>query len=680
MSRTGGRLGVVVACLVALLGGLATALPAVSQVPGDAGVAEVVLEDVEPAYATGDDVITLRGRLTNVGDAPLADPLPALRWSSDPVQTLDDLDLVGANPLFRYGRIDYRYADPVDSLDPGDSARFRIEVPVSALGVQPGVYVLGVDVLATLPSGLRVFVASARTTLAIDLDVDDPLDVAVLWPLAAAPSLLPDGRLTDDSLADQIAPAGRLSALLDVARDTAVTWVVDPDLVLTTAAMVDGYETTGADPSPTGAADAARFLSDLSSVLPTAAEVRQVPLADPDVGGALAAGLEPGTLASSLSDGASDTSVSDLMGGPVPHLAVLLDRPVTSRMLGTYLRSGVGTVVVDTDQVTSVDGAGRARLDRRRARDVEAVVVRRPPRGDEGVDAAVAARQWMLSSTAVLVASSPSEPLATGQVVAPPLLWTTDTGVAAALLDAWQDTPWVEPVPLRDVDRSDEPVVLTRQGAPPPLAEPILDELVTVLSDAERLDPLLAAPLLDAQQTTRTVSRATSHAWQSDESAGTAYVQALADSVTGVEDDLSLLVSPSITLSSRSGRFPVTLVNDSDADVVVGVGFTSQNSSRLRVEDIDAVLLTAGEKRTFTATALATANGRVSVTASLVTSDEMPVGRPATAIVDVTNAGALGWAVIAAGGVLLAAALVRARLRSRTRRPGPPAEETEPTA
>ena len=658
----------VLAVLGGVLGAIGAAGPAAGQVPGDTEVAEVVLADLDPPFAAGDDVVTLRGRLTNRGDAPLADPLPTLRWSSDPVQTLDDLALVESNPLFRYGRVDYRYSDTVETLGAGESATFRIDVPIDALVVSPGVYVVGVDVLATLPDGLRVFVASARTTLAVDVEVESPLDVAMLWPLAAAPSLLPDGRLSRDSLAEQISPSGRLSTLVDRARGTPVTWVVDPDLVLTTAAMVDGYETVGQSPSTTGPADAARFLSELSAVLPSADDVRQVPLADPDVGGSLAADVDPATVEASLTDGSSEPVLSDLVGRPIPHLAVLVDRPVTNRMLGSYLRSGVGTVALDSGAVQSIDEAGRARLERPKARDIDAIVARRPPAAVDGVDAPLAARQWLLSTTAVLAATAPQQAPTTGQVVAPPLLWQVDGDVAAALLEGWQDAPWVEPVPLSSVARSESPVTLGRGGPrPPALPAPIVDGLVTGLDDAERLGPLLAEPLLDPGELTRTVARGTSHAWQEDEESGLAYVRTLAATVTSVERDLSLLVSPSITLSSRSGRFPVTLVNGSELDVVVGVAFTSQNTTRLRVEDIEPVLLTAGEKRTFTATALATANGRVQVSASLVTTDQMPIGRPETAIVDVTNAGALGWTVIAAGGVLLAAALVRARLRARRR-------------
>jgi hypothetical protein len=272
----------------------------------------------------------------------------------------------------------------------------------------------------------------------------------------------------------------------------------------------------------------------------------------------------------------------------------------------------------------------------------------------------------MLSATAVLVEGADGS--SAGHVIAPPLRWDVTTQAAEALVSAWRTAPWVAPTPLSGLEVSDSTVALAERGSPAPLAEPLARGTTALLDDAERLQPLFPEPVLDPGDAGATLSRAISTAWQGAPEQGVAYVEATARAVTGVEDDLSLLLSPSITLSSRSGRFPITLVNDSTADVLVGVDFSSQNSSRLRVEDVEPVLLTAGEKRTITATALATANGRVQLAASLVTSDGSSIARPATSTVDVTNAGALGWTVIIAGVGLLVAALVRARLRARRSR------------
>ena len=673
--RPAGRLvALLAALLLASLTPLApvqalTGLPA--QVPGGGEVATVTLTEVAPSVVSGDDVLTLRGTLTNTSDAALSDPLPALRWSSDPLQTLDDVELVSTNPLFRYGLVDYRFGDVLPTLDPGDQAEFSLEVDLAQLPVRSGVHVFGVDVLASLPDGLRVFVAAARTTVPVDIDVDERLPVALMWPLAAQPALLPDGRLVDDALAGELADGGRLATLVSQASDTPVTWVIDPDLVSTAAVMAPGYETaSGAQGA--GAADAQQFLADLAAAIPTRADVRAIPAADPDVGGAQAADVEPEAVEATVSDGLADATLDTLVGRSVPAVSLLVDRPVTNRMLGAYLRGGVDTTVLARvattagTTTTSADGPpARARLDRPQGRDVDGVVASVPPEA-VGTTGAIAARQWLLSSSAVLAAADPPTG---GWVVAPPVRWQPDSATSDALLESWQDADWTRPVALSALPQAPEPIALVTGARPEPLPEDTTTTLDDLVADVERLQPLFVEPPLAPAELPRATARAISFAWQQESTQGpeqgTAYLDALVSTVTAAEGSLRLVVSPSITLSSRSGRFPVSMVNDSGVDVVVGVRFTSQNTSRLRVEDVEPAVLTAGEKRTITATAIATANGRLQVQAQLVTTQGEPVGPPVAMLVDVTNVGALGWVVIGAGGLLLAVALARARLRSR---------------
>jgi hypothetical protein len=636
--------------------------PVAAQVPGDADVAAVALTDLSPSYASSEDTLTVRGRLTNVSEAPLVDPLPVVRWSTDPVQTLDDLLLVAENPLFRYGQVDYRFTDPQTTLQPGESTTFSLSVPLTSLFLRSGVYVVGVDVLATLPDGLRVFVASARTTLPVDVDDTTPLPVALVWPMAAKPTLLPDGRLLDETVAEQIAADGRLTAIL-AAGDDSVTWVVDPDLVATAAAMVGGYETVTRR-SGTQAADAARFLGDLSRTLSSATDVRQAPSADPDVGGAQVVGLDATVVDAALSPAGPGDALTDLLGEPVSRMAHLSDRAVTDSMLSAYARAGVGTAMLGTTAVQPSEAGAVAPLLLPDGSQLQSVAAHQVPASLPDVDAALAARQWMLSTTAVM-ADGVDEDGGVGAAIAPPLRWDVDSQTAQALVSAWRSAPWVEPTPVSALPVSDTPRTLVDLGSPAPLAEPLVNGLGGLLDDARRLQPLFPEPVLDPDDAGATVARTLSAAWQQAPEQGVVYVEATTRTVTGVEEDLSLLLSPSITLSSRSGRFPITLVNDSAADVLVGVDFSSQNSSRLRVEDVEPVLLTAGEKRTITATALATANGRVQLAATLVTTEGGAIATPAMSTVDVTNAGALGWTVIIAGVGLFAAALVRARLRGR---------------
>ncbi len=683
LGRLLGRpLGLPLALLLALLVPLMVLPPAESahatgpaplQVPGGEVVAQATLTGVDPAFVTGpDDLLTLRGVLRNVSDSPLLDPLPALRLSRDALQSADDLALLDANDLFRYGRVDYDYTDPLPTLPAGGEAPFTIQVPLDSLVPGPGVYVVGVDVLGTLPGGPRVFVASARTTVPVRVTTARPLATALLWPLAAAPSLLPDGTLTDDELAAELSPGGRLDALVQAGEDAPLTWVVDPDLLATASAMTGGYRTV--DPPGPGAGDqaAADFLDLLADTIGPPSDpgadggsaVYRLPTADPDVGGMTASGLAPERVRAILAASAG-TLPASVVSARTPLLADLVQRAVDQSTLQAYADAAVATVVLDADDVQSDDAAAVAPL-----QDVPGTtVVRASPLvtgASDDLTPALAARQRLLSETALL-----AETDADGVVLAPPLQLEVTEPEARAVVTAWQDAPWVKAVTLGELTVSDEAARLVDDlPAPEPLDPSVVGTIDELAADLVRLEPLFASPPVSAPALLTAQARAFSAQFADDPAGAAAYVDALAAGLAGAESRLGVVMSPTITLSSRSGRFPVTIVNDSGADVLVGLSFESQNSTRLRVEDVSAAVLSAGEKRTVSASAIATANGRVVVTARLVTSQGDPVGDSATTIVDVTNVGALGWAVIAAGGVLMLVALARNR-RSR-RRPGTP--------
>ena len=643
--------------LLALLGtGVAAgAGPVGMQVPSGSVVAQATLTSVEPAVVATEP-LTLRGTIRNVSSEPLVDPLPVLRWSLDALQTSDELDLVAENPLFRYGRVDYRYSASLPTLAPGEQATFEIEVPLADIVPGPGVYVVGFDTLATLPDGLRVFVASARTTVPVGTTRDEPLPVSLLWPVAGVPTLLPDGRLVDDSLAAEIAPGGRLEGLVRAATGAPVTWVVDPDLVTTVAAMVPGYETVQPPGPGTGGADAAGFLALLSSAISPDADVRRLPAADPDLAGMAASGFGPPDVAATADAALRSSVLADLLGRGTPSLALLTDRPVDSTLLATYDEAGLDDVVLASPSVSGAAGPVAPLADTTLTAVLAPALV--PPPADPAVGTALALRQRLLAETALAADTS-------ALVLAPDPRWSVTPQEASAVLAAWQQAPWVRPVPLADLPVATDPVSLQEDEPAEPLDASVSEGLRQVDADVDRLRPLFAQPPVEDEELTVVQARIVSSAWRAQPERGADYVGAVQGVVAGAENQVGLVLSDTITLSSRSGRFPVTLVNDSAADVVVGVRFTSQNSSRLRVEDIPASVLSAGEKRTSSATALATANGRVVVTAELVTTEGTAVGGPVTTVVDVTSVGSLGWVVVAAGGVLLAVAVGRSRRRRR---------------
>ena len=84
MSLARLRIASVLVVLSTVLAAVAGAAPAAAQVPGDAEVAQVVLTGLDPSYATGDDVVTLPGRLTNRSDAPPRRPASGSRVRCGP--------------------------------------------------------------------------------------------------------------------------------------------------------------------------------------------------------------------------------------------------------------------------------------------------------------------------------------------------------------------------------------------------------------------------------------------------------------------------------------------------------------------------------------------------------------------------------------------------------------------
>jgi hypothetical protein len=131
---------------------------------------------------------------------------------------------------------------------------------------------------------------------------------------------------------------------------------------------------------------------------------------------------------------------------------------------------------------------------------------------------------------------------------------------------------------------------------------------------------------------------------------------------------VTVLAPEAVTLSSRSGVFPLTVANDLDEPVTVRVDLEPANPDRLSVADTGPLRVEPGEKAAVDIRADAVANGRVPVTVQLTTVDGDPLGEPRRVLVVATEYGAIGWGVVAAGMALLALA-TGVRVARRRRHP-----------
>jgi Family of unknown function (DUF6049) len=641
------------------------------------------LHTVEPAVPEPGDTLVLAGTVENTGDQPLHDVQALPRYSRVPLTDRADVRAVPTDQRVAWGQRNIDYFDPLaDRLPPGQAADYRIEVPVDTMGFgTPGVYAVGVDIRVDGDApGDRLTVDTSRTVVPW-LGGAEPLPevaVALLWPLAAQPSLLPTGTLTDDDLATQIAAGGTLSTLVEAPGDAPVTWVVDPDLLATAEMMTDGYEVVGADGSTSeggGAADAVAW-GEAFAIATDGDQPSILPYANPDVQAIARADV------AAASDAAREAFARTREW--------LVERPLSGRAgmawpaggvadeatLSALASAGHRTVVLSADGVQPATGNPIARvaagddeidavlLDRGLGAAVEDALTASDPSA-----AALRLRQSWLAETALVgLAAHDLDEVPAPLVAAAPYGWRPDPFVAQTLLEVWTTTPWITATPLATLASSADPAVVTpRAGADAAgeLPEAYLAAVAEYRDQAAHYEALVAEPDPLTDQLEIATLRALASIWRDDAEAGLAYTRLATEQVRSRLAQVSVIVPESVTLSSSKGGFPLTVSNGLDRTVVVQLELTAAIPDRITVEEVPPQPVEAGENASVDVTAEAATNGKVPVTVQLTASDGAPLGPPQLLIVNATDYGTIGWFVVGGAALLFVGAAVFRVFRRR---------------
>jgi hypothetical protein len=188
--------------------------------------------------------------------------------------------------------------------------------------------------------------------------------VSWVWPLLDRPHRLLHHRVfTDDQLAEEVAPTGRLGRMLDVVQqvspDVPMTLVTDPDLIDELVQMAHGYSviTPGGLHKGTGTAAAAQWLATLQQVLSTNHQVQLVftPFADPAVDSLHNAGRGWGV---ELTSGEQQAVINALGRTPLTDLAWPAAEALSHGTLNTLVKQGVNTVLTADRVLTAGTGDG----------------------------------------------------------------------------------------------------------------------------------------------------------------------------------------------------------------------------------------------------------------------------------------------------------------------------------
>lgn len=682
--------------------GITTGVPAGAPIRGEdvAPLATVTLQRLTPAAATPGSTLVVEGVIRNVSAERLASVQVLLRYSSDRLEARSEVAQVFTDHEFRSGtRDDDFFKELAPVLRPREVTRYRLEVPVDEMLLgDSGVYVVGVDVRATLLDGSRVTVARTRTLLPWTVERRLPTArVALLWPLAARPALLPGGPLADDVLAGELAPQGALSSLVDVAASAPVTWVVDPDLLVTARAMAQGYEVRDAQGrvSPGAGAQAATGWLRTLRAATAGADLVALPYATPDLRGLArrhpvwARGIAQQALAGAAAAGevldrTAQTGVAwpdeaaaglpmlrRLAGGGIRTVLVRAPRPVTEETASGELPDGQVVTAAGPIRLVGSDSGLDAVL----------AVAGDPEPSLLGVARSLDVRQRLLAETLLAALEAPPGGDPPTLLAAPPLRWRPDARAARALLRSWQSAAWITPVgaaPLLGADPSPADGGLEPGASPRPeerLSAAHVEQVRVMGQVAERLAAVLTDPEATREAYGLSLLRALSSGWRGDPDEATEYVGAVESSARDQLDQVQVVVPETVTLSSRTGRFPLIVANGMDQDVNVRVKVTPINLSRLSIKTLEPVQVAAGEKATVTVEAEAAANGRLPVSVTLVTEDDRLLGPPQRLLVVATHYGTIGWVVVGvAAALLFGAVVVRLARRGWAARRRSPAE------
>jgi hypothetical protein len=413
--------------------------------------------------------------------------------------------------------------------------------------------------------------------------VDQPVRTAVLVGVDHAPGRLADGSFAP-RLPDAVRPGGRLDLIareLDATRFP-VTVATSGYLLDQLADIADGYIATdagrrveiGAEQRPARHAD--EFLVRLGSVIGrTGVEQLALPYGPADLVALVRAGLAQEAVRH-VTEGAA--SVERLTGSrPTPGILWPpdgLDVPTLAQASGA-----VDTVVLPERYLAVPAGSDLTPSPVRRLRTAtgsEATVIVPDPfldqalRGRPSGEGAAVDAQRILAETAVVYFERPFAPARRGLLLAPPQDFEPQPEVLSTLLNGLAAAPWIDPVPLsqleRGVERADEPVRLRyppasrRRELPPEYLDRVgqargaLGSLALVLPADDSTPGRYDALLLEASSVW--------YRYPTLQGEGGARVDTVLATADGVSSAVTVLEGPPVTLTSvDEGQIPVTLVS-----------------------------------------------------------------------------------------------------------------------
>ena len=658
---------------------------------------KVVLTGVAPVALGDSTTLSVSGRVANSGFDDLSAVSVRLTLSGSPLSDRGVIRKASRGAPIPDAIPLYDTDSPIaDVLSPGAQEEFRISVRTSDLPLStPGVYVVGVEVVGYGSAGY-VILGSAQTLLPYVPPGVAAINVAWLWPLASWPTQDANGVLLGDAVPREVATGGRLRNLLDIGSTSpGVSWVVDPQLLQMVSDMSDGYlvQKGGTIRPGTGQEAANAWSTDVRRVLGVERKPRDkqppspprpllsLPYADVDADAATRAGLEtdvvraitvaPDIVRREL-ERDSDGTLTWAPGGRLdPATLELLAsagvRTIVVRERAVPLASGSDYLPTGHTDIPTAAGPLRALIIDSGLLDALTM-----PQGNQSQ--ILAARQRFLAELAFVALDG--GPAGRSLVAAAgSARWDPNPRLLRALLASLRSTKWTRLVPVGTL-LSQSATSEARTLAPYDTAarghELTSAYMSKILAAQDSLDSLRQVVSDSTSATTPVMSallRAESAAWRTRPETGVSLIEQTQDSIDAQIARLYVVPRETVTFSGDRGSVPVTVANDFDQPVVIGVDLVGSPAARLAAEEVEPITIEAGRRASLEVPVRIVGGDPLPVTVQLIDDKGRPFGEPITMELRTTAySRAALWVAIGAAVLLGLLVLFDIYRRARQRR------------
>jgi hypothetical protein len=233
--------------------------------------------------------------------------------------------------------------------------------------------------------------------------------------------------------------------------------------------------------------------------------------------------------------------------------------------------------------------------------------------------------------------------------------WNPNPDLVNPLLRASTRAPWMTPTSLTAL-LSETPPNIPRDRAgygdrarAAELPEAYLTQVSRVAQRIELFSSILDNPGRATEPFAQALLRAQSSAWRSEPDVGTTLLRSIRTEINQVINEVRVLSTGNITFSGDVGRVPITIANDLDQSVTVGLRLVGKPSARLFAEDVTGIRIEAGRKASIDVDARVIGGDPLSVNVQLLTPEGEFYGTPTAVLVTSTAyARAASWVVVAA--------------------------------